>query len=255
LDEARRLVAARGLDAVTMDELAAAAGVGKGTVFRAFGDKAGLAWALLDDLERELQRAILDGPPPLGHGAPPADRARAFVDAYLDLLESGVDLLVVAEAGRPGARFETGAYAFWSAHLTALLREVASPPPPMPPPPPDSVAAPARPSRARTSPETPASAPDPGPSGTRRRADGAVPARASSGEADGVVSVAAAAQRPGAATADVDAAAHAVLAVLAADLYRHLRHILGYPRPRIGALARTVTDGLLTSLGAPPPTA
>lgn len=34
LDAARRLVAERGADAVTMDDVAAAAGVGKGTLFR-----------------------------------------------------------------------------------------------------------------------------------------------------------------------------------------------------------------------------
>lgn len=40
LDAARRLVAERGADAVTMDDVAAAAGVGKGTLFRRFGSRA-----------------------------------------------------------------------------------------------------------------------------------------------------------------------------------------------------------------------
>ena len=39
LDAARRLIAARGPDAVTMDEIATAAGVGKGTLFRRFGGR------------------------------------------------------------------------------------------------------------------------------------------------------------------------------------------------------------------------
>ena len=54
-----------------MDQVAAAAGVGKGTLFRRFGDKSGLAAALLDARERVLQEAVLFGPPPLGPGAPP----------------------------------------------------------------------------------------------------------------------------------------------------------------------------------------
>ncbi|MGH3637242.1 MAG: helix-turn-helix domain-containing protein, partial [Mycobacterium sp.] len=48
LDAAHRLVAERGADAVTMDDIAAAAGVGKGTVFRRFGSRAGLMMVLLD---------------------------------------------------------------------------------------------------------------------------------------------------------------------------------------------------------------
>jgi AcrR family transcriptional regulator len=105
-----------------MDELAAEAGVGKGTLYRGFGSRAGLAEALLDEAERQLQEQILGGPPPLGWGAPPGERLRAFVVAYVRLLDANVDLLVETERGAPGARFHTGAYAFWHAHVAALLR-------------------------------------------------------------------------------------------------------------------------------------
>src|ERR1700738_3598395 len=74
LDAARRLVAERGADAVTMDDIAAAAGVSKGTVFRRFGSRAGLMMVLLDEGERASQQAFLFGPPPLGPDAPPLDR-------------------------------------------------------------------------------------------------------------------------------------------------------------------------------------
>jgi AcrR family transcriptional regulator len=78
LDAARNLVAARGADAVTMDDVAAAAGVGKGTLFRRFGSRAGLMMVLLDEDERDNQQAFLFGPPPLGPDAPPMDRLAAF---------------------------------------------------------------------------------------------------------------------------------------------------------------------------------
>ena len=78
LDAARRLVAERGADAVTMDDIAAAAGVGKGTLFRRFGSRAGLMMVLLDEDERANQEAFLFGPPPLGPDAPPMDRLVAF---------------------------------------------------------------------------------------------------------------------------------------------------------------------------------
>ena len=88
LEAAAALFREHGVDGVSMDAIAAAAGVGKGTLFRRFGDKAGLAVALLDEQERALQEAVLFGPAPLGPNgsAAPAERLRSFVDAYLDYL-------------------------------------------------------------------------------------------------------------------------------------------------------------------------
>ena len=78
LDAARRLIAERGADAVTMDDIAAAAGVGKGTLFRRFGSRAGLMIVLLDEDEKIEQQAFMFGPPPLGPGAPPLERLLAY---------------------------------------------------------------------------------------------------------------------------------------------------------------------------------
>ena len=47
-----RLVVERGADCMTMDQVACAAEVGKGTLFRHFGDRCGLLRALLDERER-----------------------------------------------------------------------------------------------------------------------------------------------------------------------------------------------------------
>src|SRR6266545_1056740 len=97
-----RLFAEHGVEAVTMDDVATAAGVGKGTLYRRFGDRSGLAVALLDERERELQERVLRGPPPLGPGVAPAERAAAFVDAYVDLLDSHLDLILLSETSTPG---------------------------------------------------------------------------------------------------------------------------------------------------------
>lgn len=67
---AAKLVAAKGIDGLALDEVAAEAGVGIGTVYRRFPDKGALAQALLDENEREFQEAFISGPPPLGPGAP-----------------------------------------------------------------------------------------------------------------------------------------------------------------------------------------
>jgi AcrR family transcriptional regulator len=124
LRAARELFAKRGVDAVTMDEIARRAGVAKGTVFHRFGDRSGLALALLDEHERAIQDAILDGEPPLGPGAPALERLCALLDALLDLSERHGDLLYAAETSRAGARYATGAYAAWHRHVTVLLGEL-----------------------------------------------------------------------------------------------------------------------------------
>ncbi|NED94886.1 TetR/AcrR family transcriptional regulator [Phytoactinopolyspora alkaliphila] len=129
LESAARLFAEHGVDNVSMDAIATAAGVGKGTLFRRFGDKAGLAVALLDKRERELQEAILTGPAPLGPGdggevPAPASRLYAFLDAYLDYVLDHLDLVRMSETAAPGARYRIGAYRFWHRHTAVLLAAV-----------------------------------------------------------------------------------------------------------------------------------
>ncbi|MFI7700689.1 TetR/AcrR family transcriptional regulator [Nonomuraea sp. NPDC049480] len=123
LAAAARLFAEKGVEAVSMDAIAAAAEVGKGTLFRRFGDKSGLAVALLDTRERDLQQRILSGPPPLGPGAPARDRLAAFVAAYLGYLFDHLDLVRMSETASPGARYRIGAYRFWHRHVSILLAE------------------------------------------------------------------------------------------------------------------------------------
>src|SRR4051812_942576 len=108
LDAAAALFAQHGVDGVTMDDVVAAAGVGKGTLYRRFGDKSGLAAALLDERERELQAAILSGPPPLGPGAPAAERVAAFAVAYLAYVDAHLDLVEMSQTAGPGARLRVG---------------------------------------------------------------------------------------------------------------------------------------------------
>ncbi len=122
LASAEALFAEHGVGAVSMDQIAAAAGVGKGTLFRRFGDKAGLAVALLDSRERDLQQAVLSGPPPLGPGVEPAARLAAFLTAYQDFLDAHLDVVAMSETASPGARYRIGAYRFWHRHIAVLLQ-------------------------------------------------------------------------------------------------------------------------------------
>jgi AcrR family transcriptional regulator len=121
-----RLIAARGVEALTMDDIAAEAGVGKGTLYRRFGDKGGLAVALLNERELELQERIISGPPPLGPGADPLERLSAFVTSYAELVVKQLGLVLMSETSTPGARMLTGAHAFWRQHCTILLRQAGA---------------------------------------------------------------------------------------------------------------------------------
>jgi AcrR family transcriptional regulator len=110
-----------------MDRLAFEAGVGKGTLFRRFGDRAGLFHALLDETERRLQEGFIRGPAPLGPGAPPADRLVAFGCALLALTAERGDLMLAAQPLERGVRYRGPVYAAYRAHVISLLHELRCP--------------------------------------------------------------------------------------------------------------------------------
>lgn len=86
LEVAREMIAEQGAENVTMDGLAERACLGKGTVFRRFGTRAGIFRALLDAEDRAFQHNVLEGPPPLGPGADPAARLAAYGRARIAFL-------------------------------------------------------------------------------------------------------------------------------------------------------------------------
>ncbi|MBB5954579.1 AcrR family transcriptional regulator [Saccharothrix tamanrassetensis] len=120
LAAAADIVATRGIGGLGMAEVAAASGVGVGTLYRRFGDRSGLAHALIDESEREFQQTFLSGPPPLGPGAPAVDRIRAFLHALTDRTLAQLELLLTAETAGPLARFG-GAYDAYHQHLAILV--------------------------------------------------------------------------------------------------------------------------------------
>ncbi|MDO0924607.1 helix-turn-helix domain-containing protein [Streptomyces sp. TG1A-8] len=123
LEAAARLIAEHGVAGVTMEAVAAAAQVGKGTVFRRFGDRTGLLMALLDHSGRRLQADFLGGPPPLGPGAPPLERLRAFGVAVLYRSAEQLDLHLAAQP-EPTRRFSHPAFQALHTHATVLLRQI-----------------------------------------------------------------------------------------------------------------------------------
>jgi AcrR family transcriptional regulator len=121
LAAAERLFAELGPCSVSMDAVAAAAGVGKGTLFRHFGDRAGLVQAVLSERERRFQEGFIRGPAPLGPGASPAERLIAFGEHLFQHLAEHGDLITIAEAA--GARYKAAPYGVYRAHVSMLVRE------------------------------------------------------------------------------------------------------------------------------------
>ena len=120
LEVAAELVAERGIENVSMHDVAEAASVGTGTLYRRFGDRAGLALALLDQDSRAFQQAFLSGPPPLGPGAPAAERIRAFGERYIEIMEEHAGLIAAASDDSTA-----GPEVAYATHLAVLLREAA----------------------------------------------------------------------------------------------------------------------------------
>ncbi|GAB3206353.1 TetR/AcrR family transcriptional regulator [Nocardia tengchongensis] len=123
LEAARRLFAEEGAEAATMDRIAAAAGVAKGTLFHRFGNRAGLLYELIAAGATGLMEAVRSGPPPLGPGAPAADRLLAYFDAMTCLIADDIELNVAYQALPPHPHREEF-HAFWATHISSLLHEV-----------------------------------------------------------------------------------------------------------------------------------
>ena len=110
-----------GIDSVTMDAVAARAGVGKGTVFRRFESREGLMAAVLNFSETEWQASVISGPPPLGPGAPAMERLLAFGHSRMWLNLRHAQL--IHAAGQAGAR-SFAAESFTAMHVRYLLAEL-----------------------------------------------------------------------------------------------------------------------------------
>jgi AcrR family transcriptional regulator len=122
LAAATELFAERGASCVSMQDVARAAGVGMGTMYRRFGDRAGLTFALLGERHRLFQERLLRGEPPLGPGAPVPERLHAFGRARLALLDDGEASMLMTTAKAESATL-TGPDAAYRTHLAVLLRE------------------------------------------------------------------------------------------------------------------------------------
>jgi AcrR family transcriptional regulator len=116
---------------ISMEQVAAAAGVAKGTIFHRFGNRMGLMSALMVERAQALEEAVTTGPPPLGPGAPDRERLLAFLDAIAAVVSRNKSLLAelaYSAATEPPAnekaahdRDDHPVYRFWHGHISSLI--------------------------------------------------------------------------------------------------------------------------------------
>jgi AcrR family transcriptional regulator len=126
-----RLLATHRPQDISMEQVAAVAGVGKGTVFHRFGSRMGLMYALMVERAQALEQAVTEGPPPLGDGAADRDRLLAFLDAIVEVVGRNKSLLAelaYSATAQPPVpenaaeeRDKHPVYRFWHGHISALI--------------------------------------------------------------------------------------------------------------------------------------
>jgi AcrR family transcriptional regulator len=116
---------------ISIEQVALAAGVGKGTVFHRFGSRMGLMTALMVERAQALTEAVTSGPPPLGPGASDRQRLLAFLDAVIEVVGRNKSLLAelaFSSAAEPAAakkgdhhQDDHPVYRFWHGHISTLI--------------------------------------------------------------------------------------------------------------------------------------
>jgi AcrR family transcriptional regulator len=120
LNAAERIARERGLKHLTMEAVAVAAGVGKGTVFRRFGDRAGLLQALLQRSEDTFQAVHLSGPAQADGRDAAMEQLRAFGVAAIRRYAKEMELQMAAEPS-PRQRYRRAPRRLYHERVSILL--------------------------------------------------------------------------------------------------------------------------------------
>ncbi|WP_327685751.1 TetR/AcrR family transcriptional regulator [Streptomyces sp. NBC_00467] len=111
-------------EAVTMADIAAAAGVGKATLFRGFGDRTGLIRALYEMRLAPVRHAAEQGESPLGPATPPLQRVPALLDALLCFKIDNRHLALALEGTGGDSPYAAEHYEHWHGALRAALEQI-----------------------------------------------------------------------------------------------------------------------------------
>lgn len=109
---------------LTMADIASAAGVGKATLFRAFGDRSGLLRALYEARLEPIRAAVETGPPPLGPDTEPDKRIPALLDAILCFKLDNRRLMLALEEDGISSPYQAEHYHRWHELLRSVLEQI-----------------------------------------------------------------------------------------------------------------------------------
>ncbi|MGO4456034.1 TetR/AcrR family transcriptional regulator [Streptomyces sp. M-16] len=104
---------------VSMDDIAAAAGVGKGTLFRRFGDRAGLIAAVIASRIEPLQQAVRQSQD--AAGSSPRQQVLDLLDAALLFKIKNRNLMAAAEDAGLSSPYQAEHYGRWHDTLRGVL--------------------------------------------------------------------------------------------------------------------------------------
>ncbi|MFD9407947.1 TetR/AcrR family transcriptional regulator [Streptomyces sp. NPDC059989] len=107
---------------VSMDDIAAAAGVGKGTLFRRFGDRAGLIGAVIASRLEPLRQAVQEAQD--AAGSSPRQRVLDLLDASLRFKIENRRLMSAAEDAGLSSPYQAEHYGWWHETLRTALGQV-----------------------------------------------------------------------------------------------------------------------------------
>ncbi|WP_030761553.1 TetR/AcrR family transcriptional regulator [Streptomyces sp. NRRL F-2664] len=107
---------------VSMDDIAAAAGVGKGTLFRRFGDRAGLIAAVIASRLEPLRQRVQEVQE--ATGSAPRQRVLDLLDTSLTFKIENRNLMAAAEDAGLSSPYRAQHYGWWHETLRAALDRV-----------------------------------------------------------------------------------------------------------------------------------
>lgn len=117
IQTAQRLFAENGVDAVTMSDVAEAAHVGKGTLYRHFASKGDLCHVLIDNDQRDLQNRTFAR---LREGGDPLETLEWFLREVIAFLERNHEIVLAASA-QHGASIDHPAHVWWRQTIRGML--------------------------------------------------------------------------------------------------------------------------------------
>ncbi len=107
---------------VSMDDIAAAAGVGKGTLFRRFGDRAGLIGAVIASRLEPVRQGVQEAQD--AAGASPRQRVLDLLDTSLRFKIENRNLMSAAEDAGLSSPYQAEHYGWWHEILRTALDQM-----------------------------------------------------------------------------------------------------------------------------------